>query len=235
MYKKSKKSGPLLLDLSAVHDSFIDVELHWQEIDDELDRLEIGRKDTPFNTPVRERMESAFAYLQRLLESGEKPFDANNIGCILELNNLVHFGQDIQLRVEYKKAIAYNSDNFYRRIEAIQKWYTKHDEKDDVMKLAAKVYVAILARPQLFTEGNHRTGSLVANWILMYHGHPPFVLSRQNAIAYFYPSSQIKKFVDQASWRGQFQLPQWHKKYGKFLEQYTDPIFVRPLKDDKTE
>ena len=39
-----------------------------------------------------------------------------------------------------------------------------------------------------YIKGNHRTGPLIANWLMVYHGFPPFVFSVDNAIAYFAPS-----------------------------------------------
>jgi hypothetical protein len=47
---------------------------------------------------------------------------------------------------------------------------------DHPYKLAAEAYLSIVGQPQLFTEGNHRTGSLIASWINLHAGYPPFVL-----------------------------------------------------------
>jgi RimJ/RimL family protein N-acetyltransferase len=71
-------------------------------------------------------------------------------------------------------------------------WYRRNYRRtQDPYLFAAEAYVRILSG-QLFMEGNHRTGNLVANYILMQHGLPPFFLDLDNAVEYFNLSSEIK-------------------------------------------
>jgi Fic family protein len=63
---------------------------------------------------------------------------------------------------------------------------------ESVWRRAAAAYIQVLSEPQLFIEGNHRTGALLMSWILARAGKPPFVLSVDNAKAYFDPSSMAK-------------------------------------------
>jgi hypothetical protein len=189
---------PGRLQLEHIASSLQTVETHWREIDDELDRRGIGRKDTPFTAVVKMRMVSAFEYLDALLAQQMPPFSRESIGHMLALNERVHYGTDQQLRSEYAKAIAATAERFYQHIEPIHHWYEKHATRGNhPLKLAAEIYVSILGYPQLYIEGNHRTGSLIANWISVYHGFAPFVLSADNAIAYFAPSTEIKSFARQ--------------------------------------
>jgi Fic family protein len=51
----------------------------------------------------------------------------------------------------------------------------------------------MLSEPQVFIEGNDRTGALVMSYILAKAGQPPFVLSFANAKPYFESSAQIKR------------------------------------------
>jgi hypothetical protein len=51
---------------------------------------------------------------------------------------------------------------------------------------------------QLFIEGNNRTGSLIASWINLYAGYPPFVLLEQSAVDYFAPSAAVKQFANRS-------------------------------------
>jgi hypothetical protein len=53
----------------------------------------------------------------------------------------------------------------------------------------------VLSYPQLYQEGNHRTGAPIASGILLQSGCPPFVLTRKNAIAYFNPSSGMRHII----------------------------------------
>ena len=218
---------PGRLNLENVASSLQTVEMHWEEIDDELDRRGIGRKDTPFNAVVKMRMMSAFQYLDELLAQQMPPFSKESIKHMLALNERVHYGTDEQLRSEYATAIAATAERFHERIVPIRQWYEKHTERgNDPLKLAAEIYVSILGYPQLFIEGNHRTGSLIANWISVYHGFAPFVLSADNAIAYFAPSTEIKSFADKSTWRGQARLPKYRKSFTAFWEQHIDSRYL---------
>lgn len=145
----------------------------------------------------------------------------------LELNNIVHYGFDIELRLEFNRAIQANSDKFAENIVPIHKWYDKHMKRiPHPLKAAAQVYVTALGFPQLFIEGNHRTANLISNWISMYYGHPPFVLSTKRAIAYFKPSKEIKRFVDKSTWRGRARIPKYSKCFKKFWEENIDIKYV---------
>jgi len=192
----------LRFNLQNVEASLLSVERNWRKIDDELDLEKIGRRDT-FDSTIRSRLMDAYRYLDSLLKKGVEPFSQDGISEIMELNNIIHYGFDLQLRLEYNRAIQANSEKFAQFIVPIEKWYKKHmKDKPHPLKAAAEVYVAVLGFPQLFIEGNHRTGNLLSNWISMYYGRPPFVLSEKNALAYFRPSKEIKRFANKSTWRG---------------------------------
>ncbi len=215
------------LDLEAIDASLKTVEMHWGQIDDALDQSRIGRKDTPFTATVRMRMLSAFQYLDALLAQQMVPFSGESIEHMLVLNERVHYGTDQHLLSEYSTALEATADKFYQHIGPIQQWYEKHTQRgDSPLKRAAEIYVSILGYPQLYVEGNHRTGSLIANWITVYYGFPPFVLSVDNAIAYFAPSAEIKSFADKSTWRGQVRLPKYRKSFLAFWERHIDSRYL---------
>ena len=200
--------------------------MSWDKIDEELASKKIGRKD-PFNADVRTKMMTAYKSLDNLLRKGVEPFSSEGIDQMCELNNLVHYGLDPQLRLEYLSAIDANCKKYCKNIDPIINWYEKHMKKEPhPLKVAAEVYVAILGHPQLFIEGNHRTGSIIASWISMYYDHPPFILSPENAIAYFKPSSEIKLKADKCSWRGRSRLPKYRSEFKKFWEENIDWNYV---------
>lgn len=218
---------PGRLRLEHIASTLKTVEMHWTEIDDELDRRGLGRKDTPFNAVVRMRMMSAFSYLDDLLREQIPPFSAASIEPMLLLNHRVHYGTDAQLLAEYKKAREATAEKFYQNIGPIQQWYEKHIKLGKhPLRLAAEIYVSILGYPQLYIEGNHRTGSLIANWISVYYGFPPFVLSADNAVAYFAPSTEVKNFANKSTWRGQSQLPKYRKSFLSFWEKHIDTRYL---------
>jgi hypothetical protein len=109
-------------------------------------------------------------------------------------------------------------------VKPIRRWYRKHDTEDPY-KVAAQVYAGVLSQPQLYQEGNHRTGSLIASGILLQNARPPFVLTKRNAVAYFNPSSEIK-FTDKRTVRGKLRLPKYRREFAEFLCENVDPKFI---------
>lgn len=223
---------PGRLNLETIASSLTTVEMHWTEINDELDRRGIGRKDT-FDAVLKMRMMTAFSYLDDLLREQIPPFSKDSIEPMLLLNYRVHFGTDRQLLSEYAKALEATAEKFYQNIGPIQQWYEKHSKLGKhPLRLAAEIYVSILGYPQLYIEGNHRTGSLIANWISVYYGFAPFVLSADNALAYFAPSIEIKHFADKSTWRGQTKLPKYRKSFLLFWENHIDNRYLLQAKSD---
>jgi hypothetical protein len=221
------KAKPERLNLEAIDSSLKTVEKHWTEIDDELELRRIGRKDTPFTATIRIRMMSAYRYLDTLLAQQIMPFSKESIEHMLVLNERVHYGTDQQFMTEYTKAMKATAEKFYQHIGPIKNWYEQHTKRGDhPLKIAAEIYVSILGYPQLYIEGNHRTGSLIANWITIYNGFPPFILSVDNAIDYFAPSAEIKNFVNKSTWRGQAQLPKYRKSFLLFWESHLDSQYL---------
>jgi hypothetical protein len=202
------------------------VEDEWPSIDAELRRSGIGRKD-PFTAMLRENMLSAYAYLDRLLAESIEPFCDREIGHLLALNERVHYGGDRRLMKEFARAIEASANKFYANIDAVQTWHETHAGRGDhPYKLAAEAYVSIVGQPQMFIEGNHRTGSLIASWINLHAGYPPFVLSVDNALAYFAPSAEIKQFANKSTWRGRKHLANYRKSFRTCWEQLVDPKYV---------
>jgi hypothetical protein len=216
----------LRLDLCEIDGALLEVERSWPHIDAELQRLHIGRKD-PFTTVLRNNMLSAYAFLDELLAKNIEPFSAPCFDYMLTLNDRVHYGTDTALMAEFATAIESNVEKFNAQIETLANWYWRHARQGDhAYKLAAETYVSIVGEPQLFIEGNHRTGSLIASWINLYAGYPPFVLSPENAIDYFAPSAAIKQFANRSTWRGRQQLPKYRKSFRNFWEQHVEKKYV---------
>ena len=112
---------------------------------------------------------------------------------MLALNEHVHSHTDTTLMAEFASAIESNAGTFNAQIDAIAARYRRHAaDGDHAYKLAAETYLSILSESQLFIEGNHRTGSLIASWINLYAGYPPIVLSVENAVDYSALSAAIK-------------------------------------------
>ncbi len=218
----------LRLNLVKVEETLLTVKKNWKLIDEELDRKKIGRKDHPFDKTLMDRMMSAYSYMDHLLRKEHNIFQMQHLEEMLELNHRVHYGEDSRLRMEYHRAMQAAKDKFYNGVPVLQKWHRKHLQKkgDDPRKVASEIYVGIIGQPQLFVEGNHRTGSLIASWIDMRGGYPPFVLSPENAINYFAPSQRIKSFKPLTNWRGEKKLPKYHKVFREYWEMLIDEKYL---------
>jgi hypothetical protein len=78
------------------------------------------------------------------------------------------------------------------------------------------VYIRILSQPQLYIEGNHRTGALIMSYLLVREGKAPFVLTVDNAKAYFDPSTLFKATTKTAATM-LTKLPRMKKLFAEFL------------------
>jgi hypothetical protein len=112
MSKEILKPHPERLHLELIASSLKSVEMHWKEINDELELRGIGRKDTPFTATVRMRMLSAFRYLDDLLSQQIPPFSPESIDHMLVLNHRVLYGTDQQLMSEYTSAMKATAEKF---------------------------------------------------------------------------------------------------------------------------
>ena len=98
---------------------------------------------------------------------------------MLELNIITQIGSDWASKQKYREYIDKVEERFNRYVWAVWNWYEANKDKSP-WYLAAGVYARIVGSPQLFEEGNHRTGMLIASYILMREGYPPFVISEDN-------------------------------------------------------
>jgi hypothetical protein len=144
---------------------------------------------------VVENMLTGYALVDALLTAGVDVFAMGNHKHLLELNTIVLCGTDPARREQYTRHLEATERRFYEEraggIQDVVEWYARH-RHESAWKRAAGAYVRVLSKPQLFVEGNHRTGALLMSYILMGDGQPPFVLSPENAAAYFDPSTVIR-------------------------------------------
>ena len=146
---------------------------------------------------------------------------------MLELNIIVHLGVHPDARNEYYGFIRHTEERFVARFPSLMKWYERHEYHEaDPYKVAAGLYVKILAHPQLFVEGNHRTGSLIIDYYLLIKGKDPFVLTPHNAVEFFNLASDVKFEKDDI--RSKFKRAiGWHDELARmrtFLELNTQPF-----------
>lgn len=214
---------PLRLRLGRIDDELREIQRHFPAIN----ALLTSRRDE-FTDTVRQNMVAAYEFLDAVVNQDLDLFSDEGLETLLQLNHLVLLGKGYDPR-EFGRHIRVTRrqffDNFHRYVQPVRRWYRKH-EMDNPYKVAGQVYVGVLSQPQLYQEGNHRTGSLIASGILLQNGCPPFVLTRENVVAYFNPSSEIK-FTDKRTVRGKLRLPKYQRDFRDFLEHNVNEAYVR--------
>lgn len=190
------------------------------------DSLEMRRE--PLGDTILNNMLAGYRYLNTLLENGITPLAKSELHALLEMNHIVLCGPDIYARREYQKHIQATAERFYKKddfgISHIRKWAKKHKD-DSPWKQAAGVYVMMVSTPQLFIEGNNRTGVLLISHILAHYGKPPFVLTVDNAKAYFDPATVAKQTSKDMIGK-LYKLPKIKKHFSAFLEAQANPDLI---------
>lgn len=176
-------------------------------------------------------MLAGYAHIDGLIARRINPFAMGHLKELLALNALVLCGHDPRKRALHAAHLAATEQRFYDNaasgVGRIIDWLAMH-AKDSPGRRAASVYVRTLSDPQLFIEGNHRTGALMMSYLLVAAGKPPFVLTLENAKAYFDPSAVIKS-TRRTNAQMLFTLPKITKKFAQFLkDQANQAYLVRP-------
>ena len=155
-------------------------------------------------------------------------FAMGHLKLFLEVNAVVLWGRDDQERAQAARHLAATEQRFYEHegggIRDIVEWHALH-RTESPWRRAAGVYVRMLSEPELFIEGNHRTGALVMSYILAREGHPPFVLTAASAKAYLDPSTLITE-TRKRSLLAALRLPKLKRYFAKFLKEQADPKYL---------
>ncbi|WP_426132652.1 hypothetical protein [Pseudomonas sp. PWP3-1b2] len=209
------------LDLPAIERALRKVQGRFAE----LSRDFTEQRD-PLTDEVLQNVLEGYALIDDYVARGVDLFDLQQLNLMLEINATVLCGKDPVRRLEYAQHLAATEEHFFNNVEGgikdLYNWYCAY-RSESVWKRAAGVYVRILSKPQLFIEGNNRSGSLIVSYLLMRAGLPPFVLTLENAEGYFNPSSVIRNSAKHGV-KALYELPKIKKKYAAFLEeQAPDP------------
>jgi hypothetical protein len=174
-------------------------------------------------------MLSGYAFVDGLVASGVDVFAMGNLKLLLELNTIVLCGTDPARRDQYARHREATERRFYEErdggIQDVVEWHARH-RRESPWNRAAGAFVRVLSKPQLFVEGNHRTGALLMSYILVGDGLPPFVLSPENAAAYFDPSTVIRG-TDKKSAAALFRLPSVTRRLAQLLAEHADRRYLR--------
>jgi len=180
------------------------------------------------NDVVVGNMIIGYEYVDALLARRVDLFAMGNLKYLLALNSVVLCGTSPETEHEYVRHRQTTEAQFYDNPEGgirdLVEWHERHAHESP-WKRAAGVYVRILSQPQLFIEGNHRTGALAMSHILVSAGHPPFVLTVDNAAAYFDPSTAIRD-LRKHGLAMLLRLPGLRRRLADFLAEHADPSYL---------
>ena len=173
-------------------------------------------------------MMTGYRFVDWLLAERVDLFAMGNSKLSLELNALVLCGRDEGERARATPHLTATERRFYDQegggIRDVVEWHNLH-RADSAWRRAAGVYIHILSEPQLFIEGNQRTGALVMSYILAREGRPPFVLTAENAKAYLDPSTLITE-TRKHGLLAPFKIPKITRYFAKFLQEQADQKYL---------
>ena len=215
--------GRYRLDLDAIESSLKEVQRNFHKINDSL-----NSRRAPLQDEIVNNMMCGYALVDEALAKKVDLFELQNAKYFLQMNHLVLCGIDSETRMEHKKHISETENQFYNQdkcnIFDIIGWNKKH-RKDSAWKRASGVYIFILSQPQLYLEGNHRTGALIMSYILGKEGKAPFVLSKENAKEYFDPSTVVK-CTNKNMIMHLIKLPKIKEKFAGFLKSQEKKSYI---------
>jgi hypothetical protein len=216
-------------DLKQIEASYERILKDWHKIDDSLELNKVGRKDHPFDKPLMQNMLLAWDYIDYFIKKKNYSLLSIEGGSdMLEINHRVHYGVNSSLRHEYNKAMDATTEKFSKQVVPIRKYFRKKSKLGtSKYHVAAEIFIAIIGMPQLYIEGNHRSGSIIASWVNLINEKPPFVLTSENAIAFFKPAQKIKKFNKKSLWRSMTKLPKYKKQFKTFWKNNCDITFAK--------
>jgi hypothetical protein len=188
------------------------------------ERLSIRRET--FTPVMVGQIVEAYGFLNELLEKEMDLFTPAGLHGLLELNHIVLCGTSRETRSVYYSHLEETRMSFLGQIRTIKEWVLKKRKESDPYHLAAGFYSRMLSRPQLFLEGNHRTGNIILNYLLVSKGSAPYIVGPENADTYLDISGDIK-FTDNGNYLDTaLRMPGHKKRFRAFLKETVNPEFL---------
>ncbi len=191
-------------------------------------RIDPDHADEPINDEVLRRMFGGYRYVDELLAGQTDIFAYGRTSHIVELNHQVLCGASPERRRQFSDHIAETERWFYDRPEGIGAffdWYRRSVTQAPVT-LAAGVFVHTVSLPQLFIEGNGRTATLLASYVLARAGLPPLVVTPGHYPCYREAVSRCVA-LDRHGFASGFAIARTTRRVSAFLHDAADPGFSR--------
>lgn len=207
--------------ISAIKSALKDFQAEFLTINE---NLAMKREDV--SDEMVDQIVEAYVFLNGLLQKGMNLFTPAGMHSLLEMNHIVLCGSDPDQRMNYYHHITETRARFMKRIKPIRTWVEKNEKKSNPYKLVAGFYMQILSQPQLFIEGNHRTGNILVNYLLVSKGLPPYIITPDTAKEYLDISGDIKFTDKDNSIENTIKMPGQKKKFISLLKEHSETRFL---------
>ncbi len=191
------------------------------------DRLAMRREE--LTELMIEQILEAYGFLNTLLLKEMDLFTPAGLYALLEMNHLVLCGSDPGTRMQYYQHLSETRKNFLLRIKPIKEWTAKKHSGSDAYQLASGFYTRMLSRPQLFLEGNHRTGNILLNYLLISKHAPPYIVSSAHAHTYLDLSGDIKFTEKGNSLDTALRMPGHRRRLETFLRECSSVRYITDM------
>lgn len=207
----------LQLNLDEIRACLVETQQNFKKINA---TLTVQRK--PPSDEVIDNLIAGYSKIDEHLNNGTDLFKIGNSKLILELNHIVLYHHaDISIeedKSQFKATTKLFYDTKNAGIGQLMEWLS-FNKNTKIWHKTAGTFTHILSQPQLFIEGNHRTGSLIMSYLLMREGLSPFVLSYDNAKHFFEPAELTKKRHKKTLLDEFIHLPKQTRKFAKLLKR----------------
>ncbi|THB64985.1 MAG: hypothetical protein D6B26_04275 [Spirochaetaceae bacterium] len=160
----------------------------------------------------------AYRFLNDLLRKKMDLFTPAGLHALLEMNHIVLCGTNPETRSQYYQHLTETRNSFLKKITPIKEWVLKKRQGGNPHKIATGFYTRALSQPQLFLEGNHRTGNILLNYLLVSANALPFIVTRDSAKNYLDMSGEIKFTNKDNSFDATMKMPGHNKRFRQFLQ-----------------
>ncbi len=206
------KNKEYYLNIRGIQDSLEDVQENWELVNSKL----LAQRET-LTQQIIENLLAWYEYVDSLIKNRIDIFE--DIGQILELNHIVLCGVDRTKWISSNIHILETQKQFSQQIPEALDWYNRKKGRKSVYKIAAWIYAMWVSQPQFFIEWNHRTWALIASYLLIKDWRPPFVLTRDNAKAFFDPSTLLKSSHKEKLVDRRYYIKKYRKGLAEFFEE----------------
>ncbi len=194
---------------------------------DRINERLVSKRD-PLDSLGVDHMVRGYDFVSDLIERKVELFEYGQSKLLLELNAIVLCGQDERVRSEAAAHLDATDKRFYDNTEGgirdLTDWHALH-ATESPWSLAAGTYMRVLSEPELFIEGNHRTGTLIMSYVLGRAGCPPFVMTVENAQPLLDWSTRFCMKRKSGLW-SQWQMARLRPGFADFLRQHSDRQYL---------